>query len=266
MTVQGPRDLATGQNRSLSELRAGLIQAIEGAGPESVAAFIVEPVCFAGGMVIPPEGYLEMVAAVCRHFDVLTIVDEIITGFGRSGRWFCFQHSSGFVPDIVTLGKGITSAYYPLSAVAVQAAIYASFATVGNALSKVITMAGHPVGCDIALKNIAIMERDDLVGRVARNAEALSRLGTLRDVCGVRDVRGLGHMWGIEFAGVGPDPFAARCALAEAVRSACLSKGLIILRIENVLRLNPPLTITPDEVAFVVDTVVDAVRSTAATT
>ena len=112
--VPGARDTVSGVSRSLDEIRAGLEQQIAAAGPDTIAAIIVEPVAFAGGVVVPPTGALGMLAAVARGHEILLIVDEVITGFGRSGRFFAFQHAENVQPDIVTMGKGITSAYVPL--------------------------------------------------------------------------------------------------------------------------------------------------------
>ena len=249
--IAGARDVNAGTSRDLATLREEIEARIASAGAQNIAAIIVEPVAFAGGVIVPPAGFLEMVADVARHHGILLIVDEVITGFGRSGKWFGFQHA-GVRPDIVTMGKGITSAYFPLSATAVSAEIYETFLIPGNAMNKVITMAGHPVGCDMALKVIEIMERDGLVARVRHNSETqLSKLPTLRDMPGVREVRGLGHMWGLEFA---------EADLATGVAARCLDAGLLVLRADNLIRINPPLTATDAEIAFIVDTLSSRVR------
>ncbi|MDQ0469935.1 aminotransferase family protein [Labrys wisconsinensis] len=257
--VAAARNPADGTARSLAALQDGLEARIAVAGPDRIAAVLVEPVAFAGGVIVPPAGFLEMLAGLCRRHAILLIVDEVITGFGRSGRWFAFQHAEGVRPDIVTMGKGITSAYFPLSAAAVSEPIHETFRTPGNAMSKVITMAGHPVGCDVALEVIAIMERDGLVERVARNAERhLSKLAALRDVPALRDVRGLGHMWGLEFTGPGDGAAAAR-----AIAERCFAAGVLVLHADNVIRINPPLVATEGEIAFLVETLSAAVRAEA---
>jgi len=202
-----------------------------------------------------------MLAEIGRRHAVLLIIDEVITGFGRSGEFFAFQRAKDVRPDIVTMGKGITSAYYPLSAAAVSAPIYESFLAPGNEMNKVITMAGHPVGCDVALEVIRIMERDGLVERVRRNETVhLSRLMALRDLPGLRDVRGRGHMWGLEFGSAGARSGAD---LARAVADRCFDAGLLVLQAEHQIRLNPPLTTTDEETAFIVETLDSAVRAEA---
>lgn len=257
--VDGARDTVAGTSRSLADLRDGLEAAIEAVGAHTVAAVIVEPVAFAGGVIVPPDGFLEMLAGLGKKRGILLIVDEIITGFGRSGSWFGFQRAAGVRPDIVTMAKGITSAYFPLSVAAVSNHLYETFLSPGNAMSKLITMAGHPVGCDIALKVIEIMERDGLVDRVRHSAERyLSRLLDLRRLPGVRDVRGLGYMWGLEFAGPNTGDGAAA---ARDVASRCFDAGLLVLQADNMIRINPPLVASDAEIELVVETLIAQVRA-----
>ena len=250
--LPGARDVVAGRSRGLAEIRAGVEAAIASAGSATIAAVIVEPVAFAGGVVVPPAGFLAMLAELCRGHELLLIVDEVINGFGRSGAWFAFQHEAGVRPDIVTMGKGITSAYFPLAAAAVDERIFETFRVPGQAMSKVITMAGHPVGCDVALAVLGIMARDGLVERARRNGQGvLAGLLALRGLGGLRDVRGLGHMWGLEF-----DTAAA----AEAVDAACLDSGILLLRADNLIRINPPLVAGDGELAFLVATLERGVR------
>lgn len=250
--VPGARDVVAGRSRGLDEIEAGVAAAIAAAGSATIAAVMVEPVAFAGGVVVPPAGFLSMLARLCREHDLLLIVDEVINGFGRSGAWFAFQHEAGVRPDIVTLGKGITSAYFPLAAAAVDERIFETFLAPGHAMTKVITMAGHPVGCDVALAVLAIMERDGLVERVRGHGDGvLAGLRALQGAAGLREVRGLGHMWGLEF-----DSAAA----AEAVDQHCLTAGILLLRAGNLIRINPPLVASEAELGFLVETLSGAVR------
>ena len=256
--LPGARDPEAGLSRDLTTLEAALSARIAAVGSDRIAALIVEPVAFAGGVVVPPPGTLATIAGLCRRHDVLLIVDEVITGFGRSGRWFAHQWDETVRPDIVTMAKGITSAYFPLAAAAVSEEIHESFRTPGNAMSKIITMAGHPVGCDIALKVIEIMARDGLVERVRRNADGvLARLSALIDAPGVRHVRGLGHMWGIEYDG----GRAGGTPATERVAARCFDAGVLVLQADNLIRINPPLTATDGELAQIVETLSAAVRA-----
>lgn len=260
--IAGARDTVEGRSRDLDALRARFEAEIEALGSHTIAAVMVEPVAFAGGVIVPPPGFLEMLSLVGKRHEILLIVDEIITGFGRSGTWFGFQRADRVRPDMVTMAKGITSAYFPLSAVAVSNHIFETFLAPGHAMTKLITMAGHPVGCDIALKVIEIMERDGLVDQVRRNAERhFSRLSTLRGLPEVRDVRGAGHMWGLEFAGAGARDGAA---VACEVASRCFAAGLLVLQADNLIRINPPLVASDSEIEFVVETLCAAVRETLA--
>lgn len=255
--VAGARDPVDGASRSLSTILEGIETGIAAIGPDGIAAFIVEPLAFAGGVILPPAGFLEALSDLCRRRDILLIVDEIITGFGRSGRWFGLQWADTVRPDIVTMGKGITSAYFPLAAIAVSPRIYETFLAPGNAMTGLITMAGHPVGCDIALKVMEIMDRDDLVGRVRDNAQThLSALLRLKTAATVRDVRGLGHMWGVEFRQTAPGEGAA---MARAVVDLCLGAGLLLLQADNLIRINPPLTTTKEDIRFLVDTLIASI-------
>ena len=146
------------------------------------------------------------------------------------------------------------------SASAVSEVIYATFLRPGNAMSKVITMASHPVGCDVALKVIEIVHREDFTGCVRHYEDRhLSRLGRLGELPSVRDVRGRGRMWGVKFDG----PYAAKAPRARAKRR-CLAAGLRVLRAHNMIRINPLLTASDEDIAFVVETLDAAVRDLAA--
>jgi adenosylmethionine-8-amino-7-oxononanoate aminotransferase len=177
-----------------------LADAIRAADPETVAAVIVEPVLSAGGCIIPPLGWLARVRDICDELDVLMIADEVITGFGRTGKWFGVQHEE-VIPDLMSVAKGITSGYLPLSASIARAKIADAFdekSTEENVHPG--TYCGHPVSCAAGLANIAIIERENLV----KNAELMgARLhSTLENLVGdlpiVGEVRSRGLMLAIE--------------------------------------------------------------------
>src|SRR5919109_669280 len=181
---------------------AELERTIEFELPETVAAVIMEPIITGGGVLIPPDSYLPAVKELCERQGVLLIVDEVICGFGRTGSWFGHD-ASGVRPDIVTMAKGITGAYFPLAATVVDEAIFAAFpsdpADPGR-LRHINTFAGHPAGCAVALETLAIMEEERLVERSATlGAELLARLRErLGDHPLVGDVRRRGLLIGIE--------------------------------------------------------------------
>jgi len=173
---------------------------IQNEGPETVAAVVMEPVQNSAGSITPPEGYFERIRAICDEHGVLLVADEVICGFGRVGDWFgCTRY--GIQPDLMTLAKGITSAYAPLGAVvASEKTIEPFFREPKSSFTHGITFGGHPLSCTIALANVAILEREDLVGRVQRyQGEFRARCEELRDEHPmVGDVRGDGYFYSLE--------------------------------------------------------------------
>src|SRR5713226_3128423 len=177
------RDLAGGTAAELIARRIDeMREAIVGEGPDTVSAVIMEPVLSSGGFIMPPIGWLRAVRALCDELDVLMIADEVITGFGRTGRWFAVEHD-GIVPDLMTVAKGITSGYIPLSAAIARRRLADAFpddATQENVHPN--TYAAHPVACAAALANLQIMEKDHLVENAAAMGTRL--LDGLRDAVG----------------------------------------------------------------------------------
>jgi adenosylmethionine-8-amino-7-oxononanoate aminotransferase len=168
--------------------------------PTTVAAVILEPVQNSGGSIVPPEGYFERVRQICDEHGVLLVADEVICGFGRVGEWFGTTRY-GIEPDLMTLAKGITSAYAPLGAlVASTKVIEPFFGEPTRMLTHGITFGGHPLSCAIALANLEIMEREDLIGHVQRHQDefraAFDRLAAEHPMVG--DVRGDGFFYSLE--------------------------------------------------------------------
>ncbi|MGH3030940.1 MAG: aspartate aminotransferase family protein [Gaiellaceae bacterium] len=168
--------------------------------PDTVAAVLMEPVQNSAGSITPPPGYFERVREICDEHGVLLVADEVICGFGRVGDWFgCTRY--GIEPDMMTMAKGITSAYAPLGAlVASPKVIEPFFAEPKRAFTHGITFGGHPLSCAIALANLAIMEREDLIGRVQRHtSEFRARCQALvGEHPMVGDLRGDGYFWSLE--------------------------------------------------------------------
>ncbi|WP_419874370.1 aspartate aminotransferase family protein [Candidatus Pristimantibacillus sp. PTI5] len=232
-------------------------------GPDSVAGIIVEPVITGGGMIVPPDDYLAKLRKICDKHDVLLIVDEVICGFGRSGEKFGHQNY-GVRPDIVTMAKGLTSAYSPLSATAISAEMYESFKESGpeSHFRHVNTFGGNPVSCAVALKNIEILERENLVGRSALiGRELLSRIKTLKAHPHVGEIRVFGSAIGIELVEDKLTKEPASAARVAVILAGCKQKGLLIGKngdtvpgFMNILTLSPPLSATDDEIVFIADT------------
>jgi adenosylmethionine-8-amino-7-oxononanoate aminotransferase len=179
-------------------LLSDLEESIEQAGPETVAMVIFEPVQNAGGSFTPPAGYFQGVRAICDRYGILLCADEVITGFGRTGEWFG-SLKYDIKPDIITCAKGLSSSYAAIGAVLVADKVYDSFSTGTSMFAHGITFGGHPVGCAIALKNLEIMEREEIVQHVAATQDSFqAQLESLLDLDIVGDVRGTGYLWALE--------------------------------------------------------------------
>jgi putrescine aminotransferase len=245
------RDRGAGSDDDLVRRRANELRAaIEAEGPETVSAVIMEPVISSGGFIMPPIGWLRAVRALCDELDILMIADEVITGFGRTGRWFGCEHD-GVVPDLMTVAKGITSGYIPLSAAIARRRIADAFPE--NATQENVhpgTYSAHPVACAAALANIRLMEKDQLVANAAAMGARL--LDGLQQAVGKRrivgEVRGRGLMVCAEL--VAPDgsgtPLDAE-QVAKLDRKAW-DRGAIVYARGQVVRLAPPLCISAAEV------------------
>jgi adenosylmethionine-8-amino-7-oxononanoate aminotransferase len=175
-----------------------LREAIEQAGPETVAMVIMEPVQNAGGSFTPPSGYFQGVRALCDEHGILLCADEVITGFGRLGSWFG-SDKYAIRPDIVTCAKGLSSAYAAIGAVIATDTVMEPFLQERSTFMHGITFGGHPVQAAIALKNIEIMKRERIVEHVAESESAFrDTLGQLLDLPIVGDLRGAGFFWALE--------------------------------------------------------------------
>lgn len=234
---------------------------------ETVAAVIMEPIITGGGVIMPHESYLPRVREICDRHGALLIIDEVICGFGRTGEKFAFQHY-GIKPDIVTMAKGITSAYLPLAATAVRKEIYDKFKGQGeyDHFRHVSTFGGNPAACAVALKNMEIYEEEGLIERSARVGEELKgQLKELENHPSVGQVRGKGLLIGIELVADKKTKEPADDALVTSIIGYCKEKGLIVGRngdtvagYNNIIALSPPLNITDEDVKFIVNVLKEA--------
>jgi adenosylmethionine-8-amino-7-oxononanoate aminotransferase len=232
-------------------------------GPDTVAAFIAEPVQGAGGVIIPPADYFARVREICARHDVLLIADEVITGFGRTGRWFGLEHY-GVEPDIMQFAKGVTSGYVPLGGIGVSDRIREVINSVPPAKRwmHAYTYSGHPTCCAVALKNIEILESERLIERSAEAGQRLlKRLRGLEALDGVGHVRGQGLIAGVEIVADKATKalHAPEHGLSQRLTDALLERGLCTRVAMDCICLAPPLTIEEALLDRIVDTIAEAV-------
>jgi len=232
---------------------------IEREGPDTIAAVIAEPLLGTGGIVPPPPGYFAKLQAICAEHDILLILDEVITGFGRTGRWFGMEHW-GIRPDIVSFAKGVTSGYLPLGGVALSRRVYEGIrdrGPQGFPFMGGLTYNNHPTCCAAALANLDIIEREGLVENAREVGVYL--LACLRerfaDHAFVADLRGLGMLAALECTRPGTkEPVSGKPMQFPArVASACWDRGLIVRALWENVALAPPLVTTRAEVDEIVE-------------
>lgn len=255
--ISSARNASNGQMYSLETIKYQIEHCIEKLGQENIACLFVEPIGFAGGVIIPPRGYLALLREICDNHQISLVVDEVITGFGRTGTWFAFQQED-IRPDMVTMGKGITAGYFPLAAVAVDKHIYDDLVLYQTPLKMVITMAGHPVGCSIALKALEIIERDHLRSNIIGNEKTIRKQFKQIETSPIlQEIRGYGHMWGLEFCN-----YRGNLASDLAIKVAldCQDNGCIVAAADGIIRINPPLNISKKECDMMTQTIINAVN------
>jgi len=241
-------DVKPGETIGQAAARA-LEEAIVREGPDTVGAFIAEPVQGAGGVIVPPDDYFGRVREICDAYDVLLIADEVITGFGRTGEWFALPRW-GIQPDIMSFAKGITSGYLPLGGIQISDEIREAIvsASIGERWLHAYTYSGHPTCCAVALKNLEILERENLVENAAQMGQRLmDGLCKLQDEleC-IGNARGLGLMCAIEF--VTDRETKEPAGIGAEVQKACISRGLFTRIVGDSLLFAPPLVISADEI------------------
>jgi 4-aminobutyrate--pyruvate transaminase len=253
-----------------ARLAAELDATILREGPDTVAAFIAEPVQGAGGVIVPPPGYFERIQPILKQHDILLIADEVITGFGRLGQPFGTQ-VYGLQPDMITVAKMLTSAYVPMSALYVSDKIYQAVADASAAVGVFghgYTYGGHPVACAVALEALKIYESDRIVEHVQRVAPRLQ--AGLRRYVGhplVGDVRGLGLIGAIELAAdpARRQPFDAARGVGAYLVQRAQAHGLIVrVMAGDIIAFSPPLVITEAQIDEMLDKFDLALRDTEA--
>lgn len=220
-------------------------------GPENVAAFAGEPVMGAGGLMTPPEGYWPEVERICRKYDVLLWSDEVICGFGRTGSWFGCQ-TYGVTPDLMTMAKGMSSGYQPISAVAFNDEIANVIIEAKSEMAHGYTYSGHPVACAVAKRNIELIDEMGLVGPRGRAAADYfqQRLAELSDHELVGETRGQGFLGAVEIVKdkTTRERFAPKGRAGMTCRTHCFEEGVIMRAVGDTMFLSPPLVISHDEI------------------
>jgi adenosylmethionine-8-amino-7-oxononanoate aminotransferase len=240
-----------------------LEEAILREGPDTVAAFIAEPIQGAGGVIVPPADYFTRIREICTRHDVLFIADDVITGFGRTGRWFGLEHY-GVEPDIMLFAKGITSGYVPLGGVGVSDTVRDVINGVppGKRWMHAFTYSGHPTCCAVALSNLDIIERERLVERsAAGGARLLEKLRALEALKAVGHVRGQGLIAAVEVVAdkTTKSLFPAEAGMTQRLTDALLERGLYTRVALDCICIAPPLVTTDAQLDQIVDIVRDAV-------
>jgi putrescine---pyruvate transaminase len=251
-------DIKPGESVGQAAARA-LEEAILREGADTVAAFIAEPVQGVGGVIVPPDDYFPLIRAICDKYDVLFIADEVITGFGRTGKMFALNHW-GVQPDIMSFAKGVTSGYIPLGGIQITDAIRDAIWNAPEAESWMhgFTYSGHATACAVGLANIGIIERLGLAEQSRVLGERLLKgLESLTEFPQVGEARGKGLLCAIEIV-KDKSTRVADSATAGVLMSTAMSLGLRTRAVGSALAFSPPLTITPDEVDSIVQMMGDA--------
>jgi adenosylmethionine-8-amino-7-oxononanoate aminotransferase len=236
-----------------------LVEAIEKAGPRDVGAVIAEPVSAASAAHVPPDEYWPRIREICDQYGILLIADEIVTGFGRTGRLFGLDHW-GVEPDILVVGKGVTSGYAPLAAAIVRDDLARSLDPAGFVHG--FTFSGHPVSCAAAMANLDILEREGLVANAAEQGRRLkdALVDRLAGCPIVGDVRGLGLLQAVELVADrgSKERFDAAIRVGDRVKRRLIANG-VVCRTGNQIRLGPPLVIDAAGVADLAERVARSV-------
>ncbi len=241
----------------VARITANLEALILREGADTIAAFIAEPITGASGVIVPPAGYYESIQAVLAKYDILFWADEVITGFGRTGKVFGCETAHIEKPAMMTFAKQLSSAYYPISASVIRGDLYepmVAASTEVGVFGHGYTYSGHPVACAAALKTLEIYERDGLYDNAARMGEYLqSRLAELNDIEAVGEVRGAGLIGAVELV-EDRESRTPAISLAKAATLASQENGLIVRNVAgNALAVCPPLIINTEQVDELMD-------------
>ena len=241
-----------------------LEKAILAEGPDTVAMFLAEPVQGAGGVIVPQDDYFPRVREICDQYDVLLVADEVITGFGRTGKMFGLEHW-GVEPDMIQFAKAITSGYFPLGGIGVSDEIADTMDASGKPWMHAYTYSSHPVGCAVALAMLDIIDREDFPGQAAAKGRRLlvGLKDALADHPHVGEIRGLGLMCAVELVKdrESREEFDPAENIGAKVGQAMVKNGMFTRMRGDVVCLAPPIMIPEPEIDRMVGIVADSVRA-----
>lgn len=252
----------------VTRLAAELERLILREGPDTIAAFIAEPVIAGGGIIPPPKGYFEAVQKILAKYDILCLDDEVVCGFGRTGNWFG-RETVGMAPDMMSLAKGITSSYFPLAAVIVSPKILEAverYNEGGTSFGHGFTNAAHPVGAAVAAETIAIYEELDIVAHVRKMGALLQQTlaQMTKDSPIVGNLRGVGLMYGVELVEdpATGSPFAPARQVGARLAASAYEHGLVVRAMRDTVGFCPPLIIDERDVEEIGSKMEKALRET----
>ena len=225
-------------------------------GSDNVAAFIGEPIQGAGGVIVPPQNYWNLIQDLCKKYDILLCIDEVICGFGRTGEWFGSQHYN-IKPDVITFAKGITSGYLPLSGIGIGKKISDVMINQGGEFYHGYTYSGHPVACAVAVENIRIIKEEGMIENVKKNIAPYlqKRMREFENHPLVGEVRGEGLLVGVELVKnkEKKELFDPVGKVGNICKDHCINNNLIMRAVRDGMMCSPPLTISKDDIDICVE-------------
>ncbi len=243
---------ATSQEQECERALEHLEQTIIFEGPKTIAAILIESVPGTAGVLVPPKGYLDGVRALCDKYEIIWIADEVMSGFGRTGKWFGYQHSNSN-PDLIVFAKGVTSGYVPLGGVVISDQISKSFDE--RVFPGGLTYSGHPLACATAVATIEVMKSEKMVENALSIGEKVIGPG-LRELADkhkvIGDIRGVGVFWGIDMVVDRTTreplaPYGASSAKMNEIVTACKKNGLMPFNNFNRIHMVPPCNISESD-------------------
>ena len=271
LKLQAPDPFRRPKGQTVAEFCDVLIEefrtTIAAHGADTIGALVADPVMASGGVVVPPDGYLTRMRALCTEHDILYISDEVVTAFGRTGQVFASKATFGIEPDMITFAKGVTSGYFPFGGVMISARLMQDLRGSNHPeamFAHGLTYSSHPIGCAVALKNLDLLEGGLLDHAQAMGPIFQSRLKTLEDLPLVGEVRGVGLMAGVECVADRDslNPLRLDTEVGKRIDRHCHELGLLVRPIIHMCVMSPPLVITEAQIEELVAILREGIRRT----